>query len=299
MGYLYEKYQGQDSFVALPEFVDGEPLTAIGVKAFLSCKSVERMVVPPSVTEVGDWGFAHMKQLKEITLPAKRICFGKKVFLGCDNLKKISLSGIKDGNIYEGIPLFLASVFRLFPEESVARLDDLSFASDSEGQIEWLSIYDAELKSYIEKNDDYGFVPAFIGWFDVEDVDDQKDDFIRKSKEEKLFLILERLLYPAYLDEDNKGCLQRYLGEQSELLTDILIENREYGRNVSCYKLWNEAGALTAECVDRLLDALEDEPEIRAFLIKCKMVKRKMESGIAEGKYDEICGESFFEELEL
>lgn len=294
MGYLFEKYTGQDKFVELPEFVDGKPLTAIGVKAFLSCKSVERMIVPSSLIEVGDWGFAHMKQLKEITLPAKRIRFGKKVFLGCDNLKKISLNGTNGGNIYEEIPLFLANVFRLFPEESVAKLDDLSLAGNESGQRKWLSAYDTELKAFIDKNDDYGFIPAFIGWFDVEDVDDQKDDFTRKSKEDKLFLILDRLLYSAYLDEDNKEYLQKYLREQSELLTDILLENREYGRNVNYYKLWNEAGAMTAEHVDRLLDKMGDEPEIRAFLIKCRLECRS-----AEALSGGICDESFFGELEL
>lgn len=294
MGYVYEKYEGQDRFVRLPDFVDGKPLTAIGVKAFLSCKSVEQLVVPQSVIEVGDWGFAHMKLLEEITLPAKRIRFGKKVFLGCDNLRKVNLSGTDGGNIYEGIPLFLANVFRLFPEESAAKLDDLSLAGDAEGQSKWLSAYDAELEALIDRDDDSGFVPAFIGWFDIEDVDDQKDDFIRKSKTDKLLLILNRLLYPEYMDDSIRSYLQGYLNKEADLLAGLLIENEEYGRNVNCYKLWNETGGMTAECVDRLLDKSDDEPEIRAFLIKCKM-----ERNIAEGMSGEICGGGFFGELEL
>ena len=49
--------------------------------------------LPHSLEAVEDWGFAHMKNLREIALPAKMLTFGKQVFLGCDRLERVRLFG--------------------------------------------------------------------------------------------------------------------------------------------------------------------------------------------------------------
>ena len=71
--YTYTKYSGADKEVHLPEQVDGLFMNAIGAKAFLSCKTIEKLWLPDTVRKIGDWAFAHMKNLKEITLPAETI----------------------------------------------------------------------------------------------------------------------------------------------------------------------------------------------------------------------------------
>ena len=68
-----ERYEGNDRNVVLPEKVNEKPLTVIGTKAFLSCRSIEQLVLPKTVDSIEDWAFAHMRNLREIVFPAKDI----------------------------------------------------------------------------------------------------------------------------------------------------------------------------------------------------------------------------------
>ena len=199
-----ERYEGNDRSVVLPEKVNGKSLTVIGTKAFLSCRSIEQLVLPRTVDRIEDWAFAHMKNLKEIVLPVKDIFLGKKVFLGCRNLKSVKFSGIE--GIYEGIPCFLASMVTLMEGRPVG----LELAGSSEGQWKWLEEYDAALLQYLDREDIYGFEPAFIGWFNVEDVDDQQQDFVRERRKCKISLAFQRLFCRAGMSRETEKELSTY-----------------------------------------------------------------------------------------
>ena len=71
------KYSKNDTHVILPSEIDEQPLTVIGTKAFLSCRQVEKLILPETLEQVEDWALAHMKGLQEISFPAKEILFGK------------------------------------------------------------------------------------------------------------------------------------------------------------------------------------------------------------------------------
>ena len=154
--FRYEAYKGNETSVKLPEQIEGRPLAVIGAKAFLSCRTVERLELPDTLNQVEDWGLAHMKNLRELVLPSKEICFGKKVFLGCDKLEKIFLRGALDQ--YEGIPFFLASKVRWMEGMPV----ELALAGDKQGQWKWLVLYDRALLDFLDGPDDAGFETAFI-----------------------------------------------------------------------------------------------------------------------------------------
>lgn len=275
--------------MCLPETVDGLPLTVIGMKAFLSCKSVERLELPSTLETVEDWGFAHMKNLKEIVFPVKEIAFGKKVFLGCENLQRVTLYGAKD--LYEGISFFLASAFYFFGEETLQSLrttglvdeeilsrypdnilQNLKIAGDSREQWHWMSVYDRALEAFLRKGDDDGFVPAFIGWFDVEDVEDQRNGHIQKRREEKLRLAFLRLRYSRKLEPDMKEFLNRYLREHGDSIFGLFLQSEEMSRDISCYKIWRTSGGLSEEYAKRLMEAMpETDPEIGSYLLECRM----------------------------
>lgn len=308
-GFRFEKYRGQEKEVYLPEEMKGKPLSTIGMKAFLSCKSVERLVLPATLERVEDWGFAHMKNLQEIVLPAKEITFGKKVFLGCEKLQRVILSGVPVGTLYEGIPYFLPTAFRLFEEETMQSLQttglvdagmmaeypndilqNLQIAGDPEGQWRWLFIYDKALEAYLRRKDDEGFVPAFIGWFDVEDVDDQRQGYIQKIKESKLWLVFQRLLYSKGLAESTERFLNQYLRENTSFLVEILTEQylrrKEFHTDIRVYKIWKASGGLTGEYAGRLMAIVpEEEPEIKSYLLECRL--------------EDAGGDSFFTGLDL
>lgn len=263
-GSRFEKYNGQAVKVQLLSY-DGVPLTVIGAKAFLSCKSIEKLILPDSLERVEDWGFAHMKNLQEITLPARDILFGKKVFLGCDKLQKVNLP-----HFYEGLPYFLASMFRFFPEK---KLENLKMVGDEQGQWEWLTHYDEALQTYIRRPDDYDFVPAFIGWFDVQDVDDQKEHYVLQQRKHKIRLVLQRLLYNERLSARDGQCLESYIIKESPLVEQIFLDAEEdCSRDIRFYRVWERTGALNCDCAGRLLEHIsESEPEIRGYLLKIQL----------------------------
>lgn len=286
MGYRYEKYDENNTCVELPREIEGEPLTVIGAKAFLSCRQVERLTLPDTLEQVEDWAFAHMKGLKEIVFPAKEIRFGKKVFLGCDRLRKALLTdggGLLRGR-YAGMPCFLASVFRLSLDNIQGKLSDLKLAGDPEGQWQWLARYDEALSVYLLRAEDYDFEPAFIGWFDVEDVDDQRAGYMAEQKKKKTMLAFERLMYGERMSAETEGLLRDYLvGKAPEQALKLL---RDYGGHVKYFQIWRQLGGFERYSPRFLLEELEDaDPEVRSFLLECEL--------------EDAAGKDFFGGLEL
>lgn len=279
----YEKYDGQDKEVVLSAGSRGRPLAVIASKAFLSCKSIERLVLPNSLEVVEDWGFAYMKNLREIVLPAKDIKFGKQIFLGCESLERVQLRaiGTEEQDAVPGIAEFLASMFRFFPQE---RLEDIALTGDRRGQMRWLAAYDDALEIFLKRPDDTGFEPAFIGWFDVEDVDDQRADYILQHRKNKIRLVFQRLLYDTGLKDGLRVFLQGILVRHTYLVQELFIEDEEhYGRDIRYYKIWHQAGGLTRKMAGRLLKKLpKEEPEIRAYLMKVQMEQEQVGDFFAE-----------------
>lgn len=271
----YTKYIGQETEVVLSTDAEGREWHTIGSKAFLSCKTVERLVLPPTISVVEDWAFAHMKNLKEIVMPAREIRFGRQVFLGCDGLQRVLLYSVKESadyvetdtleDIFE-IDRLWASMFRFFPQE---RLEHPELVTTEEGRRKWLYLYDEALELWLQKPDDDGFVPAFIGWFDVEDVDDQKHGYILQKRKDKLKLCFQRLLCTAVLQEGLETYLQRVIAGYTDLCMETFMENPTYGRDIRYYKIWQQCGGLTNPIAEKLLSNLPwEEPEIRAYLLQ-------------------------------
>lgn len=281
--YSYECYKGNDIHVILPDQIESLPVTVIGPKAFLSCRTVERLELPDTIEQIGDWGFAHMKNLKELVFPSKKIQFGKKVFLGCESLERIFLRDVR--NLYEGIPLFLASQARWMDEIPL----DLVLAGDVEGQWQWLNIYDRGLLGFLGRPDDTGFEPAFIGWFDVEDVDDQRQKYVLERKKCKIRLVFERLRYPQGLSQDIRRKLGEYLlGTEIAPLFLKLCQEEVFGQEVQYFQIWQQIGGFSLYSPQFLLEQLpEAAPEVRGFLMKCCL------PGAGEWTED------FFEQMEL
>lgn len=290
MGYRYERYDENDTCVVLPGAIAEEPVTVIGAKAFLSCRQVEKLTLPDTLEQVEDWAFAHMKGLKDIIFPAKEILFGKKVFLGCDRLQRILLTcggEVLQGQ-YEGMPFFLASVFRLGMENMRKNLSDLRLAGDTEGQWQWLAGYDEAMALYLMRADDYDFEPAFIGWFDVEDVDDQRSGHMIEQKKKKVALVFQRLVYSERLSEQTEEILEEYLVKRApEQVLDLMRDTESgYGSQVKYFRIWKRIGGFELYSPKFLLDELgETDPEVKGFLLECELGK--------------AVAEDFFESLEL
>ena len=68
--YIIE-YSGHDTLVTIPEQIEGYPVVAVGKKAFLSNKSIKEVMLPKTISEIGDFCFARCTGLKKVGLPYK------------------------------------------------------------------------------------------------------------------------------------------------------------------------------------------------------------------------------------
>lgn len=97
------EYIGTSEHVLIPDTIDGLPVTALGHRAFYE-KTVTTVVVPDSVTEIGDLCFSGDNYLVSLTLPdglaelpygALESCFRLMDFDLPQGLKKISGSALQ------------------------------------------------------------------------------------------------------------------------------------------------------------------------------------------------------------
>ena len=82
--------------VALPDRIDGLPVTAIGRKAFLSNKRIMEIRLPAGISQIGEWAFAYCSRLQRIRLPKREILFEKGAFLQCENLEAMIVTEVSE-----------------------------------------------------------------------------------------------------------------------------------------------------------------------------------------------------------
>lgn len=259
--------------VGMPE--DGSAVTEIKSKAFLSRKSVHKLIIGDSVQRIGDWAFAHMENLEILVLPRHAIKWGKQVFLGCNKLMQIQIRGDESEN--PATPWLMASAVRILKNEGLLMPEK---AGDKICHEEWIGKYDEALVHFAGSADEEGFDPVFIGWFNVEDVDDQLPRHLKKRRIAKTELILQRLLYPEHLSERDERFFVKYLkehmpgAETKEHMTAFEVicdEEHGYGQDVRYMRLLEKEGLLTEELLDGLLEGMKaPSAEVKAFLLNKK-----------------------------
>ena len=82
-GVTITAYTGTDVNVAIPATIDGKPVVAIGDKAFLNNKTVQSVVVPEGVKEIGWFAFSGCIALGAINLPASISSISYGAFENC------------------------------------------------------------------------------------------------------------------------------------------------------------------------------------------------------------------------
>ena len=102
MGFIYEVlpdgtaeitgYTGLETILTIPSALEGYIVTSIGVDAFTSCYSLEKITIPDTVTNIGEGAFGWCYNLKEITIPAGVTIIPDSAFVDCQKLEKVTLS---------------------------------------------------------------------------------------------------------------------------------------------------------------------------------------------------------------
>lgn len=271
---IYDRYEGTDKVFCVPSFFGNIPVTEIAAKAFLSCKTIERLEIPDTVSRIGDWAFAHMKNLEELVVPFHELIYGKKLFLDCHRLKKIT---VRNGTTKEeGMPYLLASAVTVLERPELWQ-PECAGAQERYGQ--WLAAYDKALAEYLDTAEEEGFEPVFIGWFHVEDIDEQMPRHLEKRRREKVQLILQRLRYSEYLSQELKQRLMEYLAahmpdgserKEHTVVVDVICDRKAEYRNQVCYwKILQESGCLNRDNIQYLIEQLQDaSPEVMAYLVQ-------------------------------
>lgn len=274
---IYEKNEKNSAVVSIENTDNNDPYTAIGNKAFLSCKNVCEIRLPDTICEIGDWAFAHMKDLKKIVLPANNISIGREVFLDCNNLEEIVIYPDETGN--KGMAYLLASCITILHSYSL-----LDFKMAAENNQEWCEKYDAELFKFIMKADDSDFKFYIVGWYNDECEEEQLERHIEKTKTEKLMLCFLRLKYDFNMGVKTKTNLVSYIKTRFELsgnedsawaiFRDKLSDDIEYVKIAANNDLLNSD--LKSELIN-CINERNGNPEIVAYLLSLDEDKKSLD----------------------
>lgn len=83
----------KDKELVIPAEYHGLPVTAIGERAFGSCKRLKSVRIPDSITSIGDGAFGGCSGLTEINIPDSVTELGSGVFSNCTELKSVVIHG--------------------------------------------------------------------------------------------------------------------------------------------------------------------------------------------------------------
>lgn len=271
----------REGYFEIPDFLNGCPVTVIEKKAFLSSKALKELVLPKTLHEAGDWAFAHCNGLLRVQMPKKNIVFGKGVFKDCNALKEILLNTAteagedtevkerkadkqkgqttearKTAALLGAVPVKLKSEYLLNPSEA--------------GEEGWLSMYDARLRTLLQRSDTEGYSKQVL--CGEEDLMADLEAYMAEVRREKAALCYLRLVndiglsaelgeeLARFLRENTKGCT--YEASWEELL-------KEHGNDKEYYRIFTKSGCVTEENFEALLfDMGESNPEMKAYLMR-------------------------------
>lgn len=270
-GICIKRYRGMGSKAMIPEKIDGQPVIAIGRKAFLSRKTLKEIVLPDTIQEIGDWAFAHMEGLRKITIPRHELIRGKDLFLGCKELEEMILSGTEEEKLQDkkdGIGRMLAS--------AVTVLRDYFLFSPTEVRDDaWMRRWDEQLLKLVRLDDLEGFQELWTcGEEDYEGKEYDIESYPVEKRKGKVRMIYFRLLHSYKLSEEVKNELQQYLHDHSKGTKEpeaweVLLE--EHGEEITYYQVFTEAGCVNEENFDHILaDMQAINAQVKAYMLKYK-----------------------------
>ena len=85
------EYTGTDTAVEIPNEIDGNTVTAIGIEAFYGCTDITSITIPDSITSIGTKAFQFCTSLISITIPDGVISIGERAFDECTSLISITI----------------------------------------------------------------------------------------------------------------------------------------------------------------------------------------------------------------
>ena len=257
-GIAITRFQGMASEVKVPEHIENTFVTGISKKAFLSRKNIRRVVLPETLEEIDDWAFAYCDALEQVTMPERKMRFGKAVFMECGSLVRIA-------SPTDSVPAeLLAAAVKDF--EAYYLLDMMEA-----GSAEWLKKWDAKLAAILHTPDQEGYSKQVLcGEEDYGSTD--LEAYKSNSRRRKVRLALLRCLFPQGLAQELKEELQGYLqshtkGGESEETWQVVL--KEHGEHREYYELFTQLGCINKNNLsDILTDIGSEYPEMKAYFLR-------------------------------
>src|SRR5438876_352277 len=81
-------YTGTSNVVVIPDTITGLPVTVIG-DAFLGDTSLTSVIIPNSVTNIGDYAFSDCHSLRNVTIGTRVTNIGSDAFYYCTSLTSV------------------------------------------------------------------------------------------------------------------------------------------------------------------------------------------------------------------
>ena len=257
-GIAITRFQGMASEVKVPEHIENTFVTGISKKAFLSRKNIRRVVLPETLEEIDDWAFAYCDALEQVTMPERKMRFGKAVFMECGSLVRIA-------SPTDSVPAeLLAAAVKDF--EAYYLLD-----MTEAGSAEWLKKWDAKLASILHTPDQEGYSKQVLcGEEDYGSTD--LEAYKSNSRRRKVRLALLRCLFSQGLSQELKEELQGYLqshtkGGESEETWQVVL--KEHGEHREYYELFTQLGCIHKDNLNEILTDIGGEyPEMKAYFLR-------------------------------
>ena len=83
-------YSGKEKELEIPQTIEGITVTEIYSRAFNGCESLEKIILPEGLTDIGEYAFLDCSSLKTVILPSTLEKIGLGSFSDCEKLSDIT-----------------------------------------------------------------------------------------------------------------------------------------------------------------------------------------------------------------
>ena len=268
-------YDGRVDEVEIPAFIEEKPVTKIGKKAFLSCKSLLKIILPETIEILEEWAFAYCSSLQSVVLPKKKMEFGKGVFFHCNSLQEIhAVKGeenvenmqkeLHPWKLLGVVPVLMDAEYLLTPWEAE--------------ETHWVEKWDARMRNILTAEDGEGYSKVVL--CGEEDLSASYEEFVEKKRQMKAQLAFIRLMNPYCLNAEIEQQLLNYVRThtkncESEAAWEVA---KQHGDEKAYFEIFTETGCLTEENFDAVLEDLgQYHAEMKAYFMRYKENSMKQE----------------------
>lgn len=280
-GIVITSYRGNDSELILKSEVENLPVISIDKKAFLGSRKLRNILLPASITSLGEWAFASCKWLENVVVCRSKMTIGKGAFLNTDRLNRIvlltpeELAASSDFSFLEELSQTKENEAVLLAAVNVMKDSEYLMDFSRAGKKSWIKQWDNRLLKILNEPDEAGYTEMIL--CGEEDINCNIETYIENKRKVKSRFCFLRLLYAQGLSESMKTTLENYLisHDKKENAGDTqseeawLVLKEEKGHLRSYYELYTQLGCLTEENYDATIKDLgSSNPEMKAYFIR-------------------------------